>query len=163
MLPQRAKLLLGLRVGRHDRHPTVAKSRGARDDGIRGTTKPDRDRMLHRHRYDTDVLEAVKSTLERHEVFRPKTTEYLNLFSLTRTARLPFHSEGFVLDVIPSYTDAQPETPTAQEIHLGRLLSDEAGLTLRRDQNSGGKPDGLSDRGQKAKVTKVSWKGSFSL
>ena len=88
------------------------------------------------------------------EVFRPKTTEYLNLFSLTRTARLPFHSEGFVLDVIPSYTDAQPETPTAQEIHLGRLLSDDAGLTLRRDQNSGGKPDGLSDRGQKAKGDK---------
>src|SRR5271166_5715746 len=85
---------------------------------------------------------------------RPKTTEYLNLFGLTRAARFPFHSEGFVLDLIPSHADAQPETPTAQEIHLGRLLSDNACLTLRRDQNSGGEPNGFSDRGQKAKCDK---------
>jgi hypothetical protein len=56
--------------------------------------------------------------------------------------------------VIPSHADAQPETPTAQEIHLGRLLSDNACLTLRRDQNSSGEPDGLSNRGQKAKRDK---------
>src|SRR5215467_3894733 len=154
LLPQCAKFLLGLRVGCHDWHPTVTKSRCARDDGIRGTTKPDRDRTLHRHRHDTDVLETVKSTLERHEVVRPKTTEYLNLFGLTRAARFPFHSKGFVLDVIPSHADAQPETATAQEIHLGRLLSDNARLTLRRDQNSGGEPDGLGGRGQKAKRDK---------
>src|SRR6516162_4161710 len=98
--------------------------------------------------------ETVKSTPERHEVVRvvrPKTTEYLDLFGLTRAARFPFHSEGFVLDVIPSHADAQPETPTAQEIHLGRLLSDDACLTLRCDQNSAGEPDG---RGQKAKRDK---------
>ena len=52
--------------------------------------------------------------------------------------------------MIPSHADAQPETPTAQEIHLGRLLSDDACLTLWCDQNSGGEPDGLGDRGQKA-------------
>ena len=76
------------------------------------------------------------------------------MFGLTRPARFPFHSEGFVLDVIPSRSDAQPETPTAQEIHLGRLLSDNACLTLRCDQNPGGEPDGLGDRGQKAKRDK---------
>jgi hypothetical protein len=76
------------------------------------------------------------------------------LLGLTRAARFPFHSEGFVLDVIPSHADAQPETATAQEIHLGRLLGDNARLTLRRDQNSGGEPDGLGDRGQKAKRDK---------
>jgi hypothetical protein len=96
----------------------------------------------------------VKSTLERHEVLGPKKTEYLNLLGLARAARFPFHSEGFVFDVIPSQTDAQPETPTAQDIHLGRLLSDNARLPLRRDQNAGGEPDGLSDRGQKAKRDK---------
>ena len=76
------------------------------------------------------------------------------MFGLTRAPRFPFHSERFVLDVIPSHADAQPETPTAQEIHLGRLLSDNACLTLRRDQNSAGQPDGLGDRGQKAKRDK---------
>jgi hypothetical protein len=65
--------------------------------------------------------------------------------------------------VVPSHADTQPETPTAQEIHLGRLLSDNACLTLRRDQNSGGQPDGLSDRGQKAKRDKGLVEGSFSL
>ena len=102
----------------------------------------------------------MKSTLERHEIsieiiVRPKTTEYRNKFGLTRAASFPFQSEGFVLDEIPSYADAQPETPTAsQEIHLGRLLRDNACLTLRRDQNSGGEPDSLGDRGQKAKRDK---------
>src|SRR5262249_60424194 len=101
----------------------VAKPRCARDDGIRGAAKPDRDRTLHRHRHDTDVLETVKSTLERHEVVGPKTTQYLDLLGLTRAARFPFHSEGFVLDGIPSHADAQPATATAQEIHPGPLLA----------------------------------------
>jgi hypothetical protein len=85
------------------------------------------------------------------------------LARLAARRAFPIHSEGFVLDVIPSQTDAQPETPTTQDIDLGCLLSDDARLPLRRDQNTGGQTDGLSDRGQKAKGTKVSWKGSFSL
>jgi hypothetical protein len=44
--------------------------------------------------------------------------------------------------------------PTARKVVtviFAYLLSDDACLPLRRAQNSGGEPDGLGDRGQKAK------------
>src|SRR5262249_38480103 len=37
---------------------------------------------------------------------------------------------------------------------LGRLFGDNPRLPLRRDQNAGGEPDGLRNRGQKAKRDK---------
>ena len=52
--------------------------------------------------------------------------------------------------MVPSQADAEPQAPAAQEIDLHRLLGDEAGLALRRDQNAAGEPDGLGDRRQKA-------------
>src|SRR4029077_1873413 len=69
---------------------------------------------------------------------------------LARAARHPLSAQRFILDVVPSQADAEPQAPAAQEIDLRRLLGDEAGLTLRCDQNTAPEPDGLADRRQKA-------------
>src|SRR5262245_1261076 len=150
LLPQRGELLLCLRVGRHDRHPAIAKPGRARYGGVRRTAEPDRDRTLHGRRHDADVLEVVEAPIEAHEVLRPKATEHLNLFGLARSARLPLRAERFILDMVPSQTDAEPQASPAQEIDLHRLLGDDPGLALRRDQNAAGEPDILGDRCQKA-------------
>src|SRR5262249_43082173 len=73
-----------------------------------------------------------------------------DLFGLARAARRPLRAERFILNVVPSEPDAEPQAPAAQEIDLRRLLGDEAGLALRRDQNAAREPDGLGDRRQKA-------------
>jgi hypothetical protein len=74
--------------------------------------------------------------MEAHEVLRPKATEHLDLFGLARAARLPLRAERFILEVVPSQTDAHPQAPPAEEIDLRRLLCDDPGLALRRDQNA---------------------------
>ena len=44
-------------------------------------------------------------------------------------------SQRFVLDVILPHADAKPQPPAAQQIRLGRLLGNEAGLPLRGYQH----------------------------
>src|SRR5215475_14246124 len=145
-----AELLLRLRVRCHDRHPAVAEPRRAPHRGVRRTPEPDRDRPLHRRRHDADFVEIVEAPLEAHEALAPQAAQHLGLFGLARAARLPLCAERFILDVVPSQTDAEPQAPAAQEIDLRRLLRDDSSLALRRDQNAAREPDGLGDRRQEA-------------
>src|SRR5262245_56868662 len=135
--PQRPKLLLRLGVGCHDWHPAIAKPGSKFYGSVRRAPKPDWDRALHGRWHDADFIEIVEAPIKTHEVFRPQATQHLNLFGLAGSATLPFRAERFVLNMIPSETDAKPHAPTAQEIDLRRLLRDDPGLALRRDQNAG--------------------------
>src|SRR5262249_53850243 len=143
MLAQHRKLLLRLRVGCHDRHPAIAKPGCTLESGVRRAAKPDRDRALHRRRHDADVFEIVEAPSEAHEVLRPKAAQHLDLFGLTGAARLPFRAERFVLHMVPSETDAKPQAATAEEIGLRRLLRNDSGLPLRRNENAAREPDVL--------------------
>src|SRR5262249_47833201 len=53
-------------------------------------------------------------------------------------------------DWSPPRAAAAPQAPATQEIDLRRLLGDDPGLALRRDQNAAREPDGLGGRRQKA-------------
>jgi len=92
----------------------------------------------------------LKPSLEAHEVLGPEPPQHLDLLGLARAACLPLHAERFVLDVVPTNADAKPQPPTAEQVHLGRLLGDDPRLPLRPDQDAGRKPDALGDRCQKA-------------
>ena len=105
---------------------------------------------MYRRRHDAHFVEIVEAPFEAHEALRPQPTQHLDLFGLARAARLPLRAERFILDVVPSQTNAEPQASTAQEIGLRRLLGDDPGLALRRDQNAGREPDSLGDRRQKA-------------
>src|SRR5262249_2139776 len=107
--------------------------------------------------------EIVEAPLEAHQALAPQATQHLDLFGLARAARRPLRAERFILNVVPSEPDAEPQAPAAQEIDLRRLLGDEAGLPLRRDQNAAREPDGLGDRRQKAERHEGLVKDAFSL
>src|SRR5262249_12039518 len=91
-----------------------------------------------------------EAPLEAHQALAPQATQHLDLFGLARAARLPFRAERFILNVVPSEPDAEPQAPAAQEIDLRRLLGDDPGLALRGDQNAAREADGLGDRRQEA-------------
>src|SRR5262249_60268143 len=93
------------------------------------------DRGVHRRRREADVFEIAEAPSEAHEVLRPKAAQHLDLFGLTGAARLPFRAERFVLPMVPSETDAKPQAATAEEIGLRRLLRNDSGLPLRRNDN----------------------------
>ena len=103
----REQLLLRLRVGCHDWHPAIAKLGSASHGGVGRTPKPDGDRTLHRRWHNADFLEIVEAPIEAHEILRPKATQHPNLFGLARSARLPLRAERFILNVVPSQTDAK--------------------------------------------------------
>src|SRR5262249_7118102 len=54
--------------------------------------------------------------------------------------------ERLVFDVIPPHPDAEPQAPTAQQVGLGRLFGNDAGLALRRDQHTARKTNSRGDR-----------------
>ena len=92
----------------------------------------------------------MEAPVEAHQALRPQAAQHLGLLGLARAARRPLRAQRFILDVVPSQPDAEPQAPAAQEIDLRRLLRDDPGLALRRDQNAAREPDGLGDRRQEA-------------
>src|SRR5262249_58535553 len=109
--PTRAALLPRLRARRHDGHPAAAEPCGPPHRGVRRPPEPDRNRPLHRRRHDADFLEIVEAPLEAHEALAPQAAQHLGLFGLARAARLPLCAERFILDVVPSETNAEPQAP----------------------------------------------------
>jgi hypothetical protein len=78
-------------------------------------------------------------------------------------ARVPVGVERLVFDVVPADADAEAQPAAAEQIDLGSLLRDDAGLPLRQDQNAAGQPIRFVTAAMKASMVKVSWNGSFSL
>jgi hypothetical protein len=96
----------------------------------------------------------VKSTLERHEILRPKTTQYLNLLGLSRAARFPFHSERFVFNVIHPRPMPSLRRPPLKTSTSGACLAIRPVCSCGAIRTPVGEPNGLGDRGQKAKRDK---------
>ena len=84
---------------------------------------------------------AVEAAVETDQILRPQATQHLDLLGLPRAAGLPVDAERLVFDVVPADADAEPQPPAAEDVDLGRLLGDEAGLALRRDQHAARQAD----------------------
>jgi hypothetical protein len=63
--------------------------------------------------------------------------------------------------MVPSETDAKPQAATAEEIDLGRLLRNDAGLALRRNEDAAREPDVFGDRCQETQRHKGLVEGSL--
>ena len=161
---KRPKRLLGLRVGRHDRHPSIAEPGRAREQ---------RHPTNRQTRSGSDAApavgitltsrEIVKPAVEAHQVLRPKATKHLNLFGLARAARLPFrHRVLRTRRDSPAKPDAEPgAVRRSSTINLGRLLGNQSGLSLRRDQDAARQPDAFGDCRQKAEGNERSRGNAF--
>jgi hypothetical protein len=106
MLAQHCKLRLCF-VWRQNRHPAVTDAGCTLDHGVGRPAEPDRDRPLDRHRQHVDVDQRVELALERDQVLGPQAAHHLDLLGLPRAARLPFHAERLVLDVVPADAHAE--------------------------------------------------------
>ena len=95
--------MLGLRVGLHDRHPSIAEPGRTREDGIRRTAKPDRNRTLHGRRDNAHVLEIVKPAGGTSLSLCDQRRRSTSTCSAWRAPRVfPFRIRVLRLDVIPA-------------------------------------------------------------
>ena len=51
------------------------------------------------------------------------------------------NAQRFVLDCVPTLTDAEAELPAGEDVDLGSLLRDERGRPLSHDQDAGDEPE----------------------
>ncbi len=84
---------------------------------------------------------------EIDQVLSPQEPHPLDLLGLARAAGLPLDVERLVLDMVPADADAESQPAAAQDVDLGRLLGDHAGLALRQDQHAAAQLDLLGDGG----------------
>src|SRR5262249_29643522 len=82
---------------------------------------------------------------------------------LSCTPRLPVHTERLVFDVIPPHPDAEPQASTTQQIGLGGLFGNDAGLALRRDQHAARKTNSRGDRCKKTECYECLVEGVFLI
>src|SRR5204863_3348243 len=59
-------------------------------------------------------------------------------------------AERLELDGVPADADAETQTSAREDVHLGRLLGDERGLTLRQDEDARDQLDAPCDGGAEA-------------
>src|SRR3546814_20990008 len=103
--------------------------------------EPDRDRSLHRQRVQAGLVDPVPSAVERDQILRPERAAQSDLLLDPAAAGLEVLAERLVLDRVPAASDAEPETASRQDVHLGHLLGDQIGLALRQEYDPGGEPD----------------------
>src|SRR5262249_33573308 len=107
------------------RHPTIPESCGALERGFGGPTEPDRYRTLNRHWIQTGIVDDVIGSAKRHSRLSPQLAQNFDLLFHATAACVKVLSESFVLHMVPTQADAEPQPATAQNVDFGRLLRHE--------------------------------------
>jgi hypothetical protein len=87
-------------------------------------------------RIDTGSDDLVEPPLERHQGLREVAAQELDLLLEPARPRLEVHSEPSVFELVPAFSDAEPESAAGQDVDFGRLLRDQRRLSLREDDHS---------------------------
>jgi hypothetical protein len=82
------------------------------------------------------------------KVSSPELAQEVDLLVQARAAGMEILSEGFVFDIVPSGSDAEPEALARQQVEVGGLLGQQHGLALGQDQDAGDELDALGHAGQ---------------
>ena len=90
----------------HERHPTVALTRAAREQPFCATAKPNWD-ILTGSWVDAGGVDRVKVPVKTKNIFLPELPQEFDLLSLPIAAIFKRNSEGFVLDFIPTGANAE--------------------------------------------------------
>ena len=90
----------------------------------------------------------MPSTLEVHDLLRPKRAEDGDLFLDPLAAVGEAHSKRLVLHLIPADANTENEAPRRQNVHLCRLLRHERRLPLGENEDRGCELQPRGDRGQ---------------
>ena len=119
---------------------TVAEARRPFPGDLAHSAEPDRD-VVSRARGDASAVDAVPPPAEIDDLIPPESTQQQYLLLLPSPTGGEVGVETRILDVVPADADAQPEPTVGEHGHLGRLLSHEGGLPLRKYEYSGGETD----------------------
>src|SRR5438132_1385653 len=118
------------------RHPPLTESRGALEDRLCGTPKPDRNGTLNGQRIDAGIVNVVLCGMVRDQWLGPELTQHLDLLFDPVPTPLKFLAQRIVLDVVPANPNTEAQTSPTQHVDLCGLLGDQGRLALRQDENA---------------------------
>ena len=78
----------------------------------------------------------MPAPLEGHDGLLPEQAHDLDLLLEATPSVVEVHAKRLVLDVVPADPETQTKLPAGQDVDLGNLLGQQAGLALRRDHDA---------------------------
>jgi hypothetical protein len=139
-LPPGAHALEGLgptALGRHAAWKVaVGEASNPLECRLGEASHPDRDRPLEGEGIEPGGGDRVVSTLEADDRVLPEPPQEIDLFFDATATVGERHSERFVLNCVPTQSNAETKPAFGEQIDLGSLFCDEGRLTLRKDQDA---------------------------
>jgi hypothetical protein len=127
------------RFRQHD--PAVAPFCDPLQRHVHVAAEPQRNFAACRQRIDAGVLETVPLALECNVRIGPQRLHHLDLFFGSLASVMEILVEADELHLVPTHADAQSETAAAEHVETGRLLGNQHGLALCKNQHLGGEFD----------------------
>ena len=120
------------RVVRGDiRGPAVSEARHPAQHDFRGLwilaaahPEPDGNRALHWEGIQARMGDVMPVPVKVYHLLRPQGSQYRDLFGAAASPGMEVLAQSFVFYLVPTHTNAQPQTTAAEHVHLGCLFGD---------------------------------------
>lgn len=136
-------------VGRAREDKPIAELAAATEGGFAEASDPDRDRSFWTG-VDVGAIDRIELAFVAQEILRPERSHEFDLLVHSRATTGKVLTERVVFDVVPTRADSQPKSLAGEQIDIARLLRDQDGLSLWKDQHAAYELDSLRDPGQVA-------------